>query len=243
MPIPDWKSLRHAYGSAEDLPEILAELEAYPTSFDWSELFDRVLHQYSTFSASVHVLPYIARAIPKLEPSARGMPLALAGGIVSGSSKAAVKDFESCLDDLGILALDNLDTAPLTRGERVYVMQAAMAFAGDRLWGHMLDRLNDGEFRAKCQACNHEVRFLIGDQGHYCVAGERPRKPATPSTPIQPCPPAKLPADGRKLRALCMDQDPTLAEWVCYLFGKSTCPQCAQPLSVREAIARDADLS
>jgi hypothetical protein len=232
MPIPDWKSLRHAYGSAEDLPDILAELEAYPTSFDWSELFDRVLHQYSTFSASVHVLPYIARAIPKLEPSARGMPLALAGGIVSGSSKAAVKDFESCLDDLGILALDNLDTAPLTRGERVYVMQAAMAFAGDRLWGHMLDRLNDGEFPATCRACKHDLTVVIGDEGHSCAG-----------SPIQPCPPAKLPADGRKLRALCIDQDPTLAEWVCYLFGKSTCPQCAQPLSVREAIAREADLS
>src|SRR5262245_60984941 len=83
MATPNWKDLRDAYGSAEDLPELLSELEPDPKSPVWNELWGRVCHQDSTFSASPHVLPFLLKAASVWEPESRAMPLALAGCIVA----------------------------------------------------------------------------------------------------------------------------------------------------------------
>jgi hypothetical protein len=45
------------------------------------------------------------------------------------------------------------------RPERLrYLFQAALAFQGDRLWGHELDRINvDGEFVGRCPHCDADM--------------------------------------------------------------------------------------
>ena len=88
--MPNWQGLHHACGSAEDLPEILAELDPDPTAAVWDELWERVCHQYTTYSASIHVLPYLLRAASDWAPCSRAMPLALAGFIVSATETSVV---------------------------------------------------------------------------------------------------------------------------------------------------------
>ena len=237
MATPNWKDLRDAYGSAEDLPELLAELEPDPKSPVWHELWGRVCHQGSTFSASPHVLPFLLRAAAAWEPVSRCMPLALAGSIVA-ARETVLDGSRSTLEELRLLALDTLKSGELSRQERVYLMQSALAFEGDRLWGHALDGLNDGEFSGVCPACQIELYFVIGQYGVFCAAQDWVDNPETPRSDIHALAADELLGAGRRLHSLSLESgDPVLAEWICSVFGVSTCPNCGQSLQVANAIA------
>jgi hypothetical protein len=232
---PDWKNLRHAYGSAEDLPDLLAHLDPDPKSPVWNELWGRVCHQYSTFSASPHVLPFLFSAAQAWVPESRVMPLALAGGIVA-APETNLKGFRSVIQQLGSLARDTLDRANLSRNDRVYLVQAMMAFDGDRVWGHALERVNDGEFSAVCPACRKDLYVVVGDEAFCCVedwvrSGEAHRSHIAPNAP------ERLAGTGRALHTLCIASgDLELGKWICQVFGTSTCPNCTQPFDIANAV-------
>ncbi len=130
---PDWKKLRHAYGSAKDLPELLAALDPDPRSPVWGELWGRVCHQDSTFSASPYVLPFLLAAAEAWPPRSRAMPLALAGGIVA-ASETQLKGFGGVVKQLGLLARNTLGCTTLKRSERIPIVQAMMSCK----WGSRL---------------------------------------------------------------------------------------------------------
>ena len=169
--MPNWKELRHAYGSAEDLPEILEELEPDPNAPVWNELWGRVCHQGTTYSASMPILPFLLNAASRWEPTGRAMPLALAGSIVS-APESVPAGYEASVEALRILALDTAKTSGLASSDRVYLMQSALALGGDRVWGRILDHLNDGEFPGSCPACRIDLNFAIGQYGFFCAAGD-----------------------------------------------------------------------
>ena len=61
-----WASLEHAYGQAEDVPALIQDLVR--DDGEWSELLGElvggmVLHQGSCYSATPHVIPFLARLI------------------------------------------------------------------------------------------------------------------------------------------------------------------------------------
>ncbi|MFF4733372.1 hypothetical protein ACFY3M_50900 [Streptomyces mirabilis] len=59
-----WSSCSHAYGSAEDLPDLLralADCDAGATGEALSELYGSVLHQGTVYAASAEVAPFLAR--------------------------------------------------------------------------------------------------------------------------------------------------------------------------------------
>ncbi|GLW75086.1 hypothetical protein Kpho02_73830 [Kitasatospora phosalacinea] len=61
----DWSALEHAYGPAEDLPELLAGLygqDAAAVEEAQYELVSAVCHQGSVYSASAATVPYLAHA-------------------------------------------------------------------------------------------------------------------------------------------------------------------------------------
>jgi hypothetical protein len=237
MPEPNWGELRDAYGSAHDLPDILAELEPDPKSPVWTELWGRVCHQYSTYSASPYVLPFLLSAATGWQPSDRGMPLALAGCIVA-ARETNLEGHEAVVDQLRQVTLETLRHSNLSRADRVYLMQSALAFEGDRLWGHALDRLNDGEFRGNCPSCHIDLRLVVGEHGFFCTTSNWVRNPTAPRRPIRPTAYGELTGVGQRLHALCLEAgDQVLAEWICHLFGTSTCPQCHQSLDVATVVA------
>ena len=237
MPVPNWKDLRDAYGSAEELPDLLAELEPDPQSPVWGELWGRVCHQYSTFSASPHVLPFLLAAASGWEPTSRAMPLALAGSIVS-APETNLEGYGPSVEQLRILALETLESRDLSRSDRIYVMQSAMAFEGDRVWGHALERLNDGEFSGECPNCGSDVYVVIGQYGSFCSIDDWVRNPKSPRTEIAARTPDELTGVGRMLYARCVDSgDSQLGEWICQLFGTGECLKCGQSLDLAEVVA------
>ena len=63
---PEWKILSHAYGTAEDIPPMLAELEHYPPHVQnddepWGTLWGSLCHQSDIYSASFAAVPHILR--------------------------------------------------------------------------------------------------------------------------------------------------------------------------------------
>ena len=63
---PEWGVLEHCYGTAEDIPPLLAELSAYPphVKYDdepWHTLWSSLCHQSEIYPASFAAVPHILR--------------------------------------------------------------------------------------------------------------------------------------------------------------------------------------
>jgi hypothetical protein len=64
---PRWNDLRHAYGSAGDIPPMLRALKALPTSEGknepWFSLWSALAHQGDVFESSYAAVPYVVDAL------------------------------------------------------------------------------------------------------------------------------------------------------------------------------------
>ena len=138
-----WRSLEHAYGSAEDLGQLLARLSRDANAEVWGELWSRVCHQGTVYSASFPVLPYLLDAAAKWAPAERLMPLALAAAIVAsddvkGNRAKLMAELSETVRRLEDLTRETLEAAGLSRLDRIYLLEAKLAFSGDRVSGRLL---------------------------------------------------------------------------------------------------------
>jgi hypothetical protein len=64
---PRWAELTHAYGSAADIPALLGQLDALPSSEGdkepWFSLWSALAHQGDVYSASFAAVPHVVRAL------------------------------------------------------------------------------------------------------------------------------------------------------------------------------------
>lgn len=64
---PRWSELKHAYGSAADIPALLARLDSFPSSDGdsepWFSLWSALCHQDDVYSASFAAVPHIIRVL------------------------------------------------------------------------------------------------------------------------------------------------------------------------------------
>ena len=62
-----WFELRHAYGTAEDIPALLKQLADLPTSENnkepWFSIWSTLAHQGDVFSASFAAVPHVIEAL------------------------------------------------------------------------------------------------------------------------------------------------------------------------------------
>jgi hypothetical protein len=127
--MPNWKELSHAYGSAEDLPGIISALTPDPNAPAWDDLWSRVCHQGTTYSASPAVLPFLLLAASGWDARGRAMPLALAGAIVS-APQTTLSGHEPTVEALRVLALATVKGPELSRNDRIVVMHLSWRFKG-----------------------------------------------------------------------------------------------------------------
>jgi hypothetical protein len=235
--MPNWRELKHAYGSAEDIPGIISALTPDPTSPAWEDLWSRVCHQGMTYSASPVVLPFLLSVASGWSATDRAMPLALAGSIVA-APQTILDGYAETVEALRTLALDTMKNPALSREARIHVMQSVLAFQGDRLWGKAFDHLNDGEFPASCPACRKDLYIVIGKHGLFVTSGDWVRKPSVVRTEIKPLEADTLTGVGQWLHTVSVQcNDSELSHWICYLFGASKCPECGEPFDLPDAIA------
>lgn len=89
-----WAQLRHAHGSAGDIPALLHAAAGPPSGRDraWAHLWDRLCHHGSVYSASAAAVPELARLAcdDSLRPADRAQATSLIAAIADGSSYLAV---------------------------------------------------------------------------------------------------------------------------------------------------------
>ena len=81
-----WRDLRHAYGAAEDIPELLKQLESHPDDGDdaepWFSLWSALAHQGDVFQASFAAIPHVVAALSRAPASAPPVFFGKKGGQV-----------------------------------------------------------------------------------------------------------------------------------------------------------------
>ena len=83
----DWSRLHHAYGTAEDIPGLLATVTPDPQHAGWNDLWSRLCHQGTVYPASYAALPTLTRLAREWSAADRRMPLILAGAIVASTDQ------------------------------------------------------------------------------------------------------------------------------------------------------------
>ncbi|MDC2956742.1 HEAT repeat domain-containing protein [Streptomyces gilvifuscus] len=83
-----WASVSHAYGPAEDLPDLLRALAEGGGDAEeaMSELYSCILHQGTVYSASVDAVPYLARIAAAARPGTTEV-LCLLGGLAESDDE------------------------------------------------------------------------------------------------------------------------------------------------------------
>jgi hypothetical protein len=252
----DWPSLRHAYGAASDVPALLDRLSPDPHDEAWGELWSRICHQGSAYSASFAALPALAEAAARWQPQQRVQPLALAGCILASRDcrdrdrrdlrVAFFRDNPSVIRRFQELCRESLAQRGLPEGDFVYLLQAARSFDGDRDWGGKLDQLTSGEFSGICPHCGVDLYLVVGEYGYFAASeewvspGNRPGEVRVRSgvklAPIEPAREA-LPPSAQWLCERCLAADQTgLADSIRCLFGTSECTSCGESFSLQDAI-------
>lgn len=83
----DWASLEHAYGSAEDVPSLLINLQSdnpNVRSQSYHELFGNIWHQGTIYSATAYAVPFLFDLLDSPLTQDRDMLIALLASIASG---------------------------------------------------------------------------------------------------------------------------------------------------------------
>jgi hypothetical protein len=231
----DWSLLSHAFGAADDLPEILSALSPDPSSEPWGELWGRVCHQGTTYTASPYVLPRLLELAGGWEPKCRVMPITLAASIAA-SGEFDIHGFEVIVDGLYRLARETASAEGLSRSDRVELASSAVTLAGDRFWGPELSELNMGELQGSCPQCEVELYLTIGDAGDFVSISDPVSKPAFVEG-IDPCQPDELAGTISWVHQVTLNaSDEELARRVRCVFGQSVCPACEVRFQVSEAI-------
>src|SRR5262245_57472189 len=141
----DWTSLRHAYGAAGDVPALLSSLTPDASDEVWGELWSRICHQGSVYSASFAALPAMADRAARRQPKQRAQPLALAGFILASEDcrdkggrnliEVFFQENRSVVRRFQELCRESLAQRGLPQGDFIYLLQAARSFDRDEFWG------------------------------------------------------------------------------------------------------------
>lgn len=147
--MPDWQSLEHAYGTAEDLPSLLAQLESFPDessceSEPWFSLWSSLYHQGDIYSASFAAVPAIVRCMKGSPDKVTASFFSLPASIEVARKKAGMdvpeemrKDYFSALALLGRLASDRLRSEASEDVARSAIAAFAVS-AGQHLYAELL---------------------------------------------------------------------------------------------------------
>jgi hypothetical protein len=239
----DWSRLRHAYGTAEDLPALLDAAGAHPRAPEWDDLWSRVCHQGTVYTASYAALPALTAIARGRPPADRSMPLVLAGAILASTDRPHGHDdpratYAAEITELRALTEQALSVPARDADAYVHLLQTLLALDGVEVWAQQLDRLNDGEYVVACPACAAENFVAFGRYGCFTTTDSMyMRDSAAPKLPLTPAAPATLRGPARSLHARALaDGHPEIATALTYAFGHARCAECEAGFSVEAAV-------
>ncbi len=191
----DWSNINDIFGSAEDIPELLKELETTQDSEVLYELWDRLCHQGSVCEASFVALPYLVKIAEQWQPDERLLILSLAVSIISGedienlarpgkdntnpTTKTRI-DLDSpmrnhYLEEITTLLRLNkecLQLPNLSDTDFTYLLSNLIVLNGYVLWQNIFEyfALSSWGYIGYCTACNTEIE--IGADDNDCAIAQ-----------------------------------------------------------------------
>ena len=237
--VTNWSELHDCYGSAEQIPALLAQASNTPDASApiWDELWGRLCHQGTAYEASYAALPILARMAAAM-PLTIGQPaLSLAAGILlSGSQPELEADARrryaselAALRDVNerLLALDQNAT------DFLYTLWALAALDGHWAWAAQMDSLVCDEIEGvECPVCKDTFDLVReGDLGERVAF-----KDAIRGLAVTPASEADLDGVCARLYALASEHGQAgVAAGLLALGGTVTCPLCGAAFAVAHA--------
>ncbi|MEU4198282.1 hypothetical protein AB0E69_40745 [Kribbella sp. NPDC026611] len=222
----DWRSLRDAYGSAEPVGGLLERAGTGDRDV-WDELWSRLCHQGTVYSASYAALPRLTELAAHRDPREFVEPLFLATCIIGSTDGPAPADVRSRyaetirqLHELaqGFVPFAGDDT------DFVYRVQAVLATEGDSVWGTRLDALADQELELACPGCGEQL--LVGLETMPTLVRQFDDA-AVGATTLTPADPDQLSGGEARAYELAIGNGrPQVARRLLELFGRFECPAC-----------------
>jgi hypothetical protein len=242
----EWSSLEDAFGPAIALPALLAALESQ-TDDVLDELYSRICHQGSIYSASIAAFPHLISSAGNAETiQNRTELLALAGQICESHDLESMlqhssfaEEFSAALPAAYALACEGLrQTSDANDG--IYLLKAAMSFAGYASLAKVLDGIVNEEFTLSCPGCGFDLYIWPVGQGLNVAAEDPVSQTGTKKTQVSK---GRVSTDGGEELGRLLSSAPSLTavgHQIPYIFGNATCPTCKAKFSLVDALLDEA---
>jgi hypothetical protein len=235
----DWAALQHAYGDASDVPGLLVAAENSGAQFGtaWDDVWSRLCHQGTVYTASYAALPLLADIAERHAPAGYIAALDLASAIVAstdGPTDPVVvrHEYADTVTRLRGLADQNLALAD-GDVEFIYGLQALMAFEDGGVWQRHLNHVADGELPVECPKCR-ELLILDLESPEHTLANFSDN--SVSPTPVRPADPEDGSVGGRMLALSWSAGRSEVAARLTYALGTATCPNCRTVFDLQEAL-------
>ncbi|MFE0425311.1 hypothetical protein [Streptomyces sp. NPDC058953] len=239
----DWSRLSHAYGSAEDIPALLARIASEPEPQLWSDLWSALCHQRSVYSASFAALPWLAGMAESEDRGQAVNALGLAGAIMAGADQPHGADdvrTRHSAEIATLLASVNRHLRTATdRTEYIDLLESMLGFEGVAGWSDDLARgLGNEEYEVLCPGCETNLFIALGEPGFFCTSQDYAVSDDPVETrPLRPTDPAELEGIGSRLHGIARtDGQHEVAHMLTHVFGNATCPDCETDFSVADRV-------
>ena len=181
-----WSLLSHAYGSADDIPELILELQNNFDSESENGLFYGALcHQYSTYSATFAAVPYIVKvALQENSTPENQAKIIIFCGLVHASriydkrykidstdetlitelNEIIETDYLSAINKIIPLAETILSEKDFDVENKKYLFFSILALRGQEELSYMFFQFSElEEFVFSCENCKNDVYLLAED--------------------------------------------------------------------------------
>ncbi|MFD8688229.1 hypothetical protein [Streptomyces sp. NPDC059651] len=239
----DWTRLTHAYGSAEDIPILLARIASEAKGGLWDNLWSALCHQGSVYSASFAALPWLAAMAENEDREQAVNALALAGAIMAGSEQphgAGHVHTKYSAEIATLLASVNRHLRTATdRTEYVDLLESMLGFEGVAGWSEDLAwGIGNEEYEVSCPECESNLFIALGEREFFCTSEDYALSDGTVETrPLRPTSPEFLEGIGSRLHNMALDDGQhEVAHVLTYVFGNATCPDCETDFSVADRV-------
>jgi len=160
---PKWIDFRQAYGSAENVPDLLRRLSADPSDkVALNDAWSSLCHQGTIYTASIAAAPHLVSLVSNMTLRDRLGPLILVGSIAENLGKPTETlepdaDFEECRAEAIELLTESIKYGNLMDYELRHSLSALTALLGDSKLASLLSNADCG---IECPKCGTEIDLL-----------------------------------------------------------------------------------
>ncbi|HKR63428.1 MAG TPA: hypothetical protein VJZ00_06820 [Thermoanaerobaculia bacterium] len=203
-----------------------------PDAEVWDELWGRICHQGTVYSASFAALPILVRTAAQWSPADRFMPLMLAAHILASNDGSPVRaSSEPARQEHGRLLADltrETITAQQWENSRlIQLLAASLVFAGDRFWARELDRIGDGSIEFECPSCNTLLIVSVDRHGVFTSVDDWIHDDPAKRPSILPASSPRAGSQELLLQLATEAHAEEVAGRLLALFGSAECPRCS----------------